>query len=139
MLITINSGTGQQNQDQDNMIAKIKGTILEKTPSIAIVTTGGIGFEILISGRTFEKLPDNGETVELDIYTHVREDDLRLVGFFNIKSDSWMLNQVLGLNLVHITLTWLINRRLLGFIVTAIILEVLIQFMTTLIVQHLEN
>ncbi len=65
------------------MIAKIRGTILEKTPSSTIVSTGGIGFEVLISGKTFEKLPRTGETVELDIYTHVREDGLWLIGFFN--------------------------------------------------------
>ncbi len=71
---------------QDNkiyMIAKIKGNILEKTPSAIIVETGGIGFEVLISGRTFEKIPETGALVELDIYTHVREDDLKLVGFFS--------------------------------------------------------
>ncbi len=65
------------------MIARIKGNILEKTPSAIIVETGGIGFEIFISGRTFEKIPETGALVELDIYTHVREDDLKLVGFFN--------------------------------------------------------
>jgi Holliday junction DNA helicase RuvA len=65
------------------MIAKLKGNILEKTPSSVVVETGGIGFEVLISGRTFEKLPGKGEVVELDIYTHVREDEIRLVGFFN--------------------------------------------------------
>jgi len=65
------------------MIAKIKGNIIEKTPSAIIVETVGIGFEILISGRTFEKIPEIGLTVELDVYTHVREDDIRLVGFFN--------------------------------------------------------
>jgi len=65
------------------MIARIKGNILEKTPSAIIVETGGIGFEVLISGRTFEKIPETGALVELDIYTHVREDDLKLVGFFS--------------------------------------------------------
>ncbi len=65
------------------MIAKIKGNILEKTPSAIIVETGGIGFEVLISGRTFEKIPVIGALVELDIYTHVREDDLKLIGFFS--------------------------------------------------------
>jgi Holliday junction DNA helicase RuvA len=65
------------------MIAKLKGNILEKIPSSVVVETGGVGFEVLISGRTFEKLPGKGEVVELDIYTHVREDEIRLVGFFN--------------------------------------------------------
>jgi len=65
------------------MIARLKGEIAEKTPSSMILFTAGVGFDILISGRTFERLPDTGKTVELDIYTHVREDEIRLVGFFN--------------------------------------------------------
>jgi len=64
------------------MIAIIKGKVLSKTPSSIIVETGGIGFEVLVSGRTFGKIPDKGQEVELNIHTHVREDDLRLVGFF---------------------------------------------------------
>ena len=67
------------------MIAIIKGKVLSKAPSRIVIETGGIGFEVLVSGRTFEKIPDKGQDVELNIHTHVREDDLRLVGFFNIK------------------------------------------------------
>jgi Holliday junction DNA helicase RuvA len=65
------------------MIAIIKGKVLSKTPSSIIVETGGIGFEVLVSGRTFEKIPGKGQDVELNIHTHVREDDLRLIGFFS--------------------------------------------------------
>jgi holliday junction DNA helicase RuvA len=65
------------------MIARIKGEILEKTPSRVVVASGGIGFEVLISGKTFEKLPGLGEVVEMEIYTYVREDDIRLIGFFS--------------------------------------------------------
>ena len=65
------------------MIAIIKGRILSKAPSSIIIETGGIGFEVLVSGRTFEKIPGKGQEVELNIHTHVREDDLRLVGFFS--------------------------------------------------------
>ncbi len=67
------------------MIAIIKGKVLSKTPSSIIVETGGIGFEVLISGRTSEKIPETGQDVELNIHTHVREDDLRLVGFFTVE------------------------------------------------------
>ena len=83
MPIIINSGTRLAKPPVHSMISRIKGSITEKTPSSVIVSTGGIGFDVLISGRTFEKLPDTGETAEMDIYTHVREDELRLVGFFN--------------------------------------------------------
>lgn len=65
------------------MIAIIKGKILSKAPSSIIIETGGIGFEVLVSGRTFEKIPGEGQEVQLNIHTHVREDDLRLVGFFS--------------------------------------------------------
>ena len=67
------------------MIAIIKGKVLSRAPSSVIIETGGIGFEVLVSGRTFEKIPGKGQDVELNIHTHVREDDLRLVGFFSIE------------------------------------------------------
>jgi Holliday junction DNA helicase RuvA len=67
------------------MIAIIKGKVLIKSPSSIIIETGGIGFEVLVSGRTFEKIPGKGQDVELNIHTHVREDDLRLIGFFTIE------------------------------------------------------
>ena len=57
------------------MIAKISGKIIKKSPSSIIVQTGGIGYEVLISSRTFEKLPEKDSEVELDVYTHVRQDD----------------------------------------------------------------
>ena len=65
------------------MIAIIKGKVLSRTPSSIIIETGGIGFEVLVSGRTFEKIPGKGQEVELNIHTHVREDELRLIGFFS--------------------------------------------------------
>ncbi len=37
----------------------------------------------MVSGRTSEKIPGKGQDVELNIHTHVREDDLRLIGFFS--------------------------------------------------------
>lgn len=67
------------------MIAIIKGKVLDKAPSRIIIETGGIGFEVLVSGRTFEKIPGKGQDIELNIHTHVREDDLRLIGFFTIE------------------------------------------------------
>jgi len=57
------------------MIAKIFGKIIKKSPLSVIVQAGGIGYEVLISSRTFEKLPEKDSEVEIDVYTHVREDD----------------------------------------------------------------
>lgn len=63
------------------MIAKLWGTIIEKQPDYLIVRSGGIGFQVFISARTFDRLPQTGQEVELDIYTHVREEALSLIGF----------------------------------------------------------
>jgi len=73
------------------MIAKIFGKIIKKTPSSVIIQTGGIGFEVLISSRTFENIPGPGSDVELDIYTHVREEELKLVGFLDSEDKDFFL------------------------------------------------
>lgn len=73
------------------MIVKIFGKIIKKSPSSIIVKTGGIGFEVLISGRTFEKIPETGSDIELDIYTHVREEELKLVGFLDTDDRDFFL------------------------------------------------
>ena len=76
------------------MIAKIFGKIIKKSPSSILVLTGGIGFEILISSRTFEKIPEAGSEVELDIYTHVREDELKLIGFLDLSDKKFFLKLI---------------------------------------------
>jgi holliday junction DNA helicase RuvA len=63
------------------MIARISGKLIEKFPGTIVIETGGIGFEVWISNKTFEKLPETGNVVTLNIYTHLREDEIRLVGF----------------------------------------------------------
>ncbi len=76
------------------MIAKIFGKIIKKSPSNVIIQTGGIGFEVLISSRTFEKIPGAGSEVELDIYTHVREEELKLVGFLDNEDKDFFLKLI---------------------------------------------
>jgi len=83
------------------MIAKIFGKIIKKSPSSIIVQAGGIGFEVLISSRTFEKIPEKGSEVELDIYTHVREDELKLVGFLDTDDKDFFL-KLLGVSGISI-------------------------------------
>lgn len=65
------------------MIARLTGRLIEKQPGAIILQTGGVGFEVLISGRTFEKLPEVDNEVTLNIHTHVREEEIRLIGFLN--------------------------------------------------------
>ena len=63
------------------MIARLNGKLIEKLPTRVIIDIGGVGFEVLISSRTYEKLPAIGNVTSLNIYTHIREDEIRLIGF----------------------------------------------------------
>jgi Holliday junction DNA helicase RuvA len=63
------------------MIAQLRGTLLEKHPNEVIVDAGGVGYDVHIPVSTFTALGDEGATVTLRIYTHVREDALVLFGF----------------------------------------------------------
>jgi Holliday junction DNA helicase RuvA len=63
------------------MIAHLSGTLLSKQATSVIVDVGGVGYEVTIPLSTFYDLEDMGSTVQLRIYTHVREDALQLYGF----------------------------------------------------------
>ena len=63
------------------MIARLAGTLLDKTPEAVVLEVGGVGYEVRVPLSTFLELPDEGKTVSLRIHTHVREDALQLFGF----------------------------------------------------------
>ena len=62
------------------MYEYIKGQIIEITPTNAVIDCGGLGFNILISLQTYDKLKSDSEG-KLFIYHHLREDDEQLYGF----------------------------------------------------------
>lgn len=63
------------------MIDRLQGTLLEKTPTYAVVSTGGIGLMVHVALTTFDTLPSEGESVLLLTHLAVKEDDLTLYGF----------------------------------------------------------
>ena len=63
------------------MIAQISGTLAQKIPGEIIVDVGGVGYQVLIPLNVFYQLPEIGGAINLQIYTHVREDALQLFGF----------------------------------------------------------
>ena len=63
------------------MIARLKGTLVEKSPSRLIVDVGGVGYDVLVPLSTFYGLGEPGSAVALRIHTHVREDIIALYGF----------------------------------------------------------
>lgn len=66
------------------MIARLTGTLVEKSPNALILDINGVGYEVLSSLGTYQKLPSLGECTVLHIYTHVREDDIILFGFHEL-------------------------------------------------------
>src|ERR687893_1506784 len=63
------------------MIAHLSGTLFSKQATSVVVDVSGVGYEVTIPLSTFYDLEDTGSTVQLRIYTHVREDSLQLYGF----------------------------------------------------------
>jgi len=63
------------------MIARLRGTLLEKMPTHVVVDCGGVGYQAFVSLRTFCRLPEAGADVELVTVTNLRENALELFAF----------------------------------------------------------
>jgi Holliday junction DNA helicase RuvA len=63
------------------LIARLKGTLVEKSPSRIVVDVGGVGYDVLVPLSTFYGLGEAGAPVSLRVHTHVREDVIALYGF----------------------------------------------------------
>lgn len=63
------------------MIAWLKGTIVEKRADRLVIDVRGVGYEVFIPFSTYYELGEEGETAQLRIHTHVKEDNLSLFGF----------------------------------------------------------
>jgi len=62
------------------MIDYIKGQIIELTPTELVLECGGIGYSILISLQTYEKMQLQTQTVAY-IHHYIREDEELYIGF----------------------------------------------------------
>lgn len=62
------------------MIAYLKGNTIHIDPETAILDVQGVGYEVLCSTNTLDRL-SLGTSTQLFIHTHVREDALVLYGF----------------------------------------------------------
>ncbi len=67
------------------MIAHLRGRLIEKLPNQAVVECGGVGYDVAISVETFGSLPEEGLEASLFVHTHVREDQIALFGFAEIR------------------------------------------------------
>ena len=64
------------------MIHYIVGTLISKSPVLAIVETDmGMAFELHIPISTYEVLPDAGKRCKMLTHLHIAQEDVRLFGF----------------------------------------------------------
>ena len=73
------------------MIATLSGILQHKDPASVIIDVQGVGYEVQLSGRTYDKLPLAGEKVFLHIHTNVREDAITLYGFTDMEQKKLFL------------------------------------------------
>ncbi len=73
------------------MIATLTGKIKLTGPDHLILDVKGVGYEVFASAFTLQSVKAL-EQVELFIYTHVKEDTLRLYGFFELAEKTMFLS-----------------------------------------------
>jgi Holliday junction DNA helicase RuvA len=80
------------------MIGKLRGVVDSADEDELILDVNGVGYLISASARTLRALPPRGETAELLIETHVREDAIKLYGFLTAAEREWfrLLQSVQG-------------------------------------------
>lgn len=75
------------------MYEYIKGRLVGKSPSHAVIEVGGIAYFIHISLNTYENIKDSTET-KLYIYFQVREDIQQLFGFSHLTERALFLHLI---------------------------------------------
>lgn len=81
------------------MFEYLKGTLIEASPSSAVVDVGGIGYSLLIPVSHYSKLPACGSQIIFYTSFVVREDSHRLYGFLTRQEKELFntLNDVSGI------------------------------------------
>jgi holliday junction DNA helicase RuvA len=66
------------------VISRIRGVLARKNADgIEVLTAGGVGYELTVPLGVLERLPEEGQEVELRTWQVVREDALELYGFLD--------------------------------------------------------
>ena len=66
------------------MIAHLTGKLTHKSPVAIIVDVNGVGYQVFVPLSTFYALPELESKISLGIHTHMREEALKLFGFYTI-------------------------------------------------------
>jgi Holliday junction DNA helicase RuvA len=79
------------------LIGLLRGTVHRRRTDSVILDVGGVGYEVHIPVSTYYEIERAGEdaTVELHIYTHLRDDGLSLFGFWT-EREKLLFERLLG-------------------------------------------
>ena len=64
------------------MISHLKGKLIYKSPIEITIDVNGVGYLVFVPLSTFYALPEPGGEISLGIHTHMREEALKLFGFY---------------------------------------------------------
>ncbi|MHC1725825.1 MAG: Holliday junction branch migration protein RuvA [Syntrophobacteraceae bacterium] len=73
------------------MIGFLEGKLRAKSPECVIVDVHGVGYYVHVPLSTFYSMPELGQSVSLNIHTHVREDAIQLFGFRTVAEKEMFL------------------------------------------------
>jgi Holliday junction DNA helicase RuvA len=76
------------------MIEQVRGILVQKHPTLAIVECGGLGYGVNVSVRTGGTLPEVGKEVTLLTWLQVREDAMQLYGFASLQEKELFLKLI---------------------------------------------
>jgi len=82
------------------MITYLSGVLSEIIPGRLIIDVGGVGYEVLVPLSTSDKMPNEGEKVQILTHLHIREQEQTLFGFAtNDERDLFrlLINRVSGI------------------------------------------
>lgn len=79
------------------MIDFVDGLLVTKSPSYAVVKSGGIGIRALISLTTFDDLPPAGAEVRLWTVLQIRDEEIWVFGFSTLE-ERWLFQHLITVN-----------------------------------------
>ncbi|MBU4199288.1 MAG: Holliday junction branch migration protein RuvA [Verrucomicrobia bacterium] len=63
------------------MITFLEGTLVEKAPTRVVLNVGGVGYEVFIPLRSYDRLPAENQPCRILVVDYVREEQHTLFGF----------------------------------------------------------
>src|SRR5678815_2547912 len=66
---------------EGGMIARLRGTLIERGEDFVVIECGGVGYEVSVSLTTLAQLPGLDAEVTLRVFTHALESKITLYGF----------------------------------------------------------